>query len=209
MNGLPAKLAALPRAVKWMLLAGVLIVLYFGVFEPTLAFSDRWNRRATELESALARDKELAGLEGDGYRIQAAQSAFGEPVRPGQKDVTPEGLLRVVNAVLDQHGVGGRTVSESSSALTGDAALALGAGEIRRFILQVSFEADSATVAAVLADLEKAPEVAAVSRVRIDKASVRFGSDEDEAGNGGQVRATLSPEAWIVSRSTSSGRAGS
>jgi len=204
MNALLARFTVLPRAVKWMLLAGSLIVLYFGVFEPTLAFADRWNTRAASLESALARDKELAGLEGDGWKIQSAQSAFGEPVRPGQKDVTPEGLLRVVNAVLDQHAVGGRTVSESTSALTGDAAVALGVGEIRRFILQVSFESDAATVAAVLADLERAPEVAAVSRLRIDKASIRFGADEDE----GLVRATLSPEAWIAAR-PGSGRSGS
>lgn len=209
MKTLLARFAASSIIIKALVICTLIAVVYIGVFEPTLAFADRWNRRATELESAMARDKELAGLDGDGYRIQAAQSAFGEPVRPGQKDITPEGLLRVVNAVLDQHGVGGRTVSESSSALTGDAAVALGAGEIRRFILQVSFEADSATVAAVLADLEKAPEVAAVSRVRIDKASVRFGSVDDESGNGGLVRATLSPEAWIVSRSTSGGRAGS
>lgn len=199
-----AKFNALPRAVKWMAIAAVIIVAYFGVFEPVLTFADRWNSRASRLESALARDKELASLEGDGYKIQTLQAAFGEPIRPGQKDVTPEGLLRVVNAILDQHAVGGRTVSESTSTLSGDAAAALGVGEIKRFILQVSFEADAATVAAVLADLEKAPEVAAVSRVRIDKSSVRFGSVEDE----GLVRATLSPEAWVISRGNS-GRSGS
>jgi hypothetical protein len=64
-------------------------------------------------------------------------------------------------------------------------------GHIDRLILEVTFEADPSTVISVLADLEKAPEVTTVSRVRIDKTNNR----DDTVRT---VRATITPEAWIL-----------
>jgi hypothetical protein len=199
MNALARHFAALPRAFKWAVLALGVIAFYFGLFEPALAFADRFNTRADALQRAVSRDRELASTVSDGFTLQSAQAALGSPIRPGQRDITPEVLLRVVSAVLDAHGVSSRNVSESSSTLSGDQAAALGVGEIRRLVLQVSFEADAQTVVDVLADLERAPEVAAISRLRIDKAGLRsgmFGEDE------GLVRVTLSPEAWIARSSS-------
>jgi hypothetical protein len=58
-------------------------------------------------------------------------------------------------------------------------------------ILEVSFESRQETVIEVLAALERAKEVAAISRVRIDKTGMR---DEEMQ----MVRATILPEAWIA-----------
>ena len=49
----------------------------------------------------------------------------------------------------------------------------------------------------ILAELERSPEIASISRVKIDRSVSRL-TDEEHL-----VRATLSPEAWIAASSSS------
>jgi hypothetical protein len=195
MNALLQKFNALPRAFKWLIALGVFLIAYFAIIEPILGFAQTWERRASTLQTAIARDKELASEEGEGHAIEQSQALFGSPRTPGKNQVAPETLYRLVNSILEAHGVTDRSVNERSVPMTGDQAASLGAGAITRIILDVSFESDSLTVISVLAELERSPEVSAISRVKIDKMGQRSGAAADEASD--SVRVTLAPEAWI------------
>jgi hypothetical protein len=188
------KFHALPRIWKWVIGAVLVAVAYLVIIDPVLSRIEKFNARAESLERAIARDQELGTVSGDGWTIESGQAIFGSPNRPGDGVVTPESFTRVVNAVLSNHGVFDRNISESSVPLSGDSAAALGVGDIKRHILQVSFEADAPTVVSVLAELEKRPEVAAVSRIRLETASGR-NADADAD----MLRATISTEGWVAS----------
>ena len=115
----------------------------------------------------------------------------------GATALKPEAFSRIINTILENNKVTPNNINEHPPVrLSGDAATALGV-PINRIIIEFSFEASPETVAAVLAELERTPEVAAVSRVKIDRSGVRGGANDDDR----LVRATLSPEAWIVATS--------
>lgn len=198
MSDMVHKFKALPRMVKWVIAAGVILIAYFAVFEPVLGIGAKWRTRAAALESALARDHELASDDGDGRMIQQGQKIFGRPQMPGVKETTPESLYRLVNSILEAHGVTERSISERSVPLTGDQAQALGVGTITRLILDVSFETDSVTVVSIISELERSKEVSAIGRVKIDKSALRSGSGADDGND--LVRATIAPEAWTTTR---------
>lgn len=195
MNALLARFRALPVAGRWIVALIVILVLYIGVMDPVLTKAESLRSRAATLETALSRERELASSdEGDGAKVQTAQSTFGRPRLPGDSRTTPEALYRLVNTILESHGVFDRNVNEKTVRMTSDQVVALGVGGIDRLILEVSFEADPAVVFEILSDLERSPDVAAVSRIKIDKSSLRSDRDSD------LVRATLAPEAWLVAR---------
>lgn len=189
----------LPRAARWLIALVLFVIGYFAVFEPVLDFSRRVGADADRLELALQRERDFAGSDsGGGGDIARTIRAFGRPKAPG--DLKPETFTRLVNGILEGHGVMVPNVVERRVKLSGDAAATLAAtlniGKIDRLILEVSFEADPATVVSIIAALEQAKEVAAVGRIRIDKPSGR--GDEDQL-----VRATISPEAWIAAAESS------
>lgn len=189
---------SLPRALRWLIGLGVFVIAYFGVIEPVLGYAQAWQTRASTLETALARDKELASGDGDGGLIQQGQSTFGRPHMPGVKETSPESLYRLVNSLLEAHGVTERSVSERSVPMTGDLAAELKAGTITRLILDVSFEADVPTVISIISELERSKEVAALGRVKLDKSALRSGGSGDDMND--IVRATISAEAWTTAR---------
>lgn len=190
----------LPRAAKWLIALVLFVVGYFAVFEPVLDFSNRVGADASKIELALTREKAFASSDADsGSTITSTIKAFGRPKMPG--DLKPEAFSRLVNGILEGHGVMTPVISERRVPLAGEAAATLAStlniGKIDRLIIEVSFDADPATVVSVIAALEQAREVAAVGRIRIDKPSGR--GDEDQL-----VRATISPEAWIAAAPSSS-----
>ncbi len=195
MSALVQKWNALPRAARWLAYLVVFVGLYFGVITPLWNMVDRSGQRAAGLERTLNRAKELSSTESsDGALIASVQSAFGRPMMPGASRLTPEAFGRVVDGILEGHDVLDRTVTERKVPMAQADAERLRAGPVDRLILEVTFEAKQETVIAILADLERAQEVAAVSRVRIDRTGIR---DEELQ----LVRATISPEAWIATSS--------
>jgi len=184
------KYNALPRAVKWLAYLGVILVAYFGVVMPLLKVSDSLNSQAARLRLAIADGNELRSDVGAGGDLRNGVRLYGMPDRPSDGKVSPESFSRVVNGILDAHNVVGN-VNERRTRLTGDQAASLGPGNFDRMIIDITFESDPETVIAVLSDLERAKEVTAVSRVRIDKGNSR---DEDQQ----KLRAAMSPEAWVA-----------
>ena len=113
---------------------------------------------------------------------------------------TVNGGKDVVNGILENHNITDSTINErpkvQMSGLTPDQASALGIASVDRLILEVTFEASPESVIAILAELERSPEIASVSRVKIDRSISRLADDEH------LVRATLTPEAWIAASSS-------
>lgn len=196
MNAILARYRALPFVGKAVVWALAVVVLFFGVVDPLLGVADRVAARADGLEAALARRRALADESSpDSQFLAAARAAYGRPLMPGEGGAKPETIYRLVDGVLAGHGVTDRTITESKSRLPGDAARTLGAGEIDRLTLTVTFEADAATVMDIVGELEKAREISAVSRVKLDKSGVRDQSPGEDV-----VRATIVPEAWLPAR---------
>lgn len=196
MNALIARYNALPFVGKALVWAVAVVAVFFGVIDQLLSRADTVASRASGLESALSRRAAFADeSSSDSQFIAGAKAVFGRPHMPGEGGARPETIYRLVNGVLEGHGVSDRSITESRTRLSGDAARALGSGEIDRFMLVVTFEADAATVIEIVGELEKAREIAAVSRVKIDKANVRDSSGADDL-----VRATIVPEAWLPAR---------
>ncbi len=207
MNQLVEKYNALPRIGKWGVWAALVIVLFFGLFEPIDSYQKSIASREETIETALKEQHDHFETEGaKAQELAALQSAFGSPLMPSPGGLKPEAFSRVVNSILESHNITDRTVSERRVRLNGDLGATLAVGNIDRLILEVTFDAQPETVIAVLADLERSPEVAAVSRVRFDKAGVRAGTANAEEDH--LVRATITPEAWVVAGSSSSGPSG-
>lgn len=194
MSALKERWSTLPRAMKWLVYLVVFAVAWVGVDRFVLVYGDRLATRADALENALRRESELATVESsDGSVINASQIVFGRPRLPGEKPLAPEAFYRLVDGILQSHGISDSRIEESKVRLSGDSARALNVGDIDRLILTVTFEADPETVVLVLSDLESAPEVAAVGKVRIDKVTSGRPGDGDRL-----VRAVIMPEAWLV-----------
>lgn len=183
---LRARWQSLPRAARWLILAAAFVALYFASVEPALDATARLSLRADALQSALDRQRSTRD---DSAALAAAR--FGDPLLPGGPD-----RLAALNARVEQVF---RERRVSALTIRTRAPIPLGRGsfagaipeseQVQRLILDIDFEADPDTAAHVLADLERAPEVAAVSRVslrRLEKDGRRL------------VQASLSPEAWII-----------
>jgi hypothetical protein len=202
MNQLIQKFRALPRAAQWGTLAAIVFGGYFLIIEPVLDITNRHDAAADAIETNLRRTGELASEDSDDGRVLvSALRNFGSPHLPNAPETRPESIQRVVDEILEDHGVETRTKNERNSPLTGDRARAVAAdGRIERYIVVVSFEADQATVAKIIADLEQSPVVSAVSSVKIDRTAVGSRYAEDAAAATGKVRATINAESWVLIR---------
>jgi hypothetical protein len=201
MSSLLQKFNALPRAAQWLAYLAVFIVAFFAIIKPVMNYSDTVSAKASQIEDALSKQNDFASATGgNGGILTALQSVYGTPLRPGG-GLKPEAFTRVVDGILENHGITDRTVTERKVRMSGmdhDQASALGVAELDRLILEVTFEAQPDVVVAILAELERAPEVASVSRIKMDRSISRI-SDDDHL-----VRATLTPEAWIAAAGASS-----
>lgn len=206
MNRLIAAFRQLPRAAQWGVLAAAIFGGYFLVVEPILEQTNRYDAAADAIENNLRRTGALFGEESDdGRLLVTGVRTYGSPLRPTSPEARAEAIQRIVDEILEDHGVDTLTKTERTSTLTGDKARAVaGGGRLERSIVEVSFEADQATVARIVADLEQSPVVTAVSRVKVDRTAVGSRSS-DSGGRPGRVRATINAESWVVVRT----RAGS
>jgi hypothetical protein len=199
-------LRQMPFVFKAGLTACLVLGLYLVIVEPVVEVLGAMNSRADRIEQSLARDKALKNPDAEETRVvREVQSRLGWPARPGSDGSGAETLYRVVNRVLAEHDVEGASIAERTDQLRTDLSVSLlvgdsGADKLDRIGLEVTFESDAITAIAVLAALEQAPEIAAVSRVKIDKALGRGDAGETEL-----LRVTLNPELWVPARDESGG----
>ncbi len=179
----------LPRAGRWGLCALAGLLAYFAVVEPVVDKTSTLNSRAQSRARAIAevRSGGAAAAADLGLR------QFGVVEPPGDPRERAVAFDRRVLEVLDRHTVARHTSTTRTVPMTPGpllTALATTNQKVDRRIREIQFEATPETLAAVIADLERSPEVAAVSRVQIRKS--------EEGGR--TLRATVSAEAWTLVR---------
>ncbi len=215
MSTLVRKFNALPRSGKWLVWTLVLVVAYFGIIEPALEMTAASKARADALAADLERERALTTTDSDqGRTLASGRLSFGEPYLPDNPANKPEALHNVVDAILAKHGIGNRVKAERHVRLPNDEAALLlgplGAGNnVERLILDITFEAAPDVVAAIIAEFEQAKEVAAISRVEIRRPDVGGAGRGAVPSSGAKVvKATVSPEAWVLAGSSAGSNVG-
>jgi hypothetical protein len=190
------RIAGLPRVAKIALGAGVFAALYFAVVEPAVDAINRDAGRSASSEAALVEYARSGGkLKAAGDTVSRGVREFGEVALPGDAQSRPSEFNSAVDAVLSTHGVEGVT-STSRTAPMGNGPLTryLGTGQrVDRVMKELSFSATPEAFHAVLADLERTPLVASISRVQ-----VRQGDDREKADR--LLKVSLSLETWTMNR---------
>jgi hypothetical protein len=189
----------MPRAGRWLVYLAVACVVAFAIVQPVIDRLIAIDGKADGLMGELGyQGRARSAQEQAGAEVRAGMAALGVVAFPGEEIARSEAFNRRVNEVLAKNSVkGGRTVTRKAPLVS--TALDAVAGEgrrIDRLIMDLQFDATPEQVAAVIADLESTPEVAAVSRVQLRRES---------GGEGGQpagrtVRANLTAEAWLLAR---------
>lgn len=188
----------LPRVARWGVWGVAAVVLYFAVVEPVIDRVNRYASLADARQATLEAYERSAGtLRAAGETTALGQRRHGVVEMPGDPESRPLAFNQAVDEVLKKHGVGEqRTTSRTVPLGTGPLTLKVGAEyRVDRLMKDIEFQAEPEVVAAVIADLERTPVVAAVTRVQVRQA-------EDREKGGRRVRVSLGVEAWQIVRKT-------
>jgi hypothetical protein len=190
---------SMPRAARWLVAFGAVVIGYFVAVQPAIDAILIMNGRAAGARGELGHEgRERAAREQAVVLVRSGMGVFGTVSFPGEPAERSEAFNRRINEVLFKHDVkGDRRVTRTAPLEPGPMDAAAGPSKrIDRLIMDIQFEASPEQVSAVLADLESAPEVAAVSRVQLRRES----GGEGGAAPGRTLRVNLSAEAWLLSR---------
>ncbi len=187
-----ARWASLPRAARWLLASGAFVLGYFVVIEPGLEATARLNARADALQAATERRDALRAGRSDAAREAAlAATRFGPALPPGGPE-RPAQLNAAVERILRDRSISALTIRTRALVPLGRSVF-LGlipeSQQAQRLILDVDFESSPDTAAAIIAEMEQAPEVAALGRVILRKV---------ERDGRKALQVSLSPEAWLI-----------
>lgn len=196
MSGLLSSYSRLPRALRWAVLAGIGVALYFLAVEPLV---DQVNRLTSASDSKAAtlasHAKSAAALQQDAERVALGVKRFGQVLPPGDPEQRALEFNRAVDEILKTNGVRDHTTTARTSPMGPGPLVAKAGAEFRvdRLIKDIQFSSDPETAAAVIADLERNPAVATVSRLQVRQADSR-----DKTSR--VVRVSLAAEAWLLAR---------
>lgn len=208
MSPLFARFSALPRAARWSILTAAVIVLYFAVIEPVLDATNSLRNRADATAAALARERDLRTAAAPA----SAAAVLGSPALPAPAPQAKQALYKRIEAVFAEHRLN-PDIIERTSPLRAPQADSLTAYDERldRLILDLSFEAAPETVTSIIAQLEQAPEIAAISRLQLRRIEPARATTPAPSGRAAQaqpapaprLRATIAAEAWVKTRTGS------
>lgn len=193
MNAIAEKFRDLPRAARWGICAGAIVLAYFVAIEPIIDGINATNAKAEDREGALitlARDP----ISSQSSELALGVKKFGAVELPGEPEIRSVAFNRRVVEILAKHKIKDSSTTRLMPLGAGPLKDAYGeANRIDRQVREIQFDATPEDIAAVVADLESAPEVAAISRVQL-----RRGDQQDSAAR--LLKATISVEAWVVSK---------
>jgi hypothetical protein len=207
-SGLIGKYRQLPRAGKWGVLAAGGLVFYFLVVEVALDRWSKWSALADQREAVL-RDwtGNSAAREADESTVMNGARVFGASAFPGPEAERSRALRSAIAATLQKYGVREYDERGREALLKSDAlGSVIGPGtRIKRLVRDVSFEATPDAVTQIVADLEKSPDVSAVSRVYVRKTT----GSGNRGSSSKNVNVTIAVEAWGVGRDSTAAPAAS
>jgi hypothetical protein len=185
---------SLPRAARWAFWALAGLLAYFVAVEPLVGLYSKLSHRAgAEAAMLVGFDKSRRQADDALASVATGISRYGEVAPPGDPDARPDAFGRKVAQILTTHGVKDqKTTTRSSTLGKGPLLDSLGQGaQVMRYGIEMQFDATPERVAAIVADLERTAEVAAVTKVQIRR------NDDDRSRS---VHATISAETWLLSR---------
>lgn len=200
MEGLLQRWKALPRAAQWLLVTGAIAVVYFAAVEPALDASASYSARADVLQAGLDRTRDRRAEDSASGRALALGAArFGAPLLPAAPGATGAddrgaALNARIESILRDRQLRALSIKARTPVPLGRDVLADVVGpdeQAQRLVIDLDFEAEPQAAMAVIADLERAPEVASIGRIslrRLDREGQRV------------VQVSVSPEAWIIAR---------
>lgn len=182
---------ALPRVGKWIVLAaigaGVLLLFRNVVWPRADALNTRADRTEALIEASVRRAEALPSS------VVDRALAYGPNSVPGREAAAKDKFANAVAAIMSKRGVGtyGFDV-RSSQGLSGDVLPTVAAelnGTMARTIAELKFEASGETVNGIISDLERSPDVDAITDLRLTYSNKTK-----------RVAAALSIERWGVSQ---------
>jgi hypothetical protein len=200
MDALRQRWRALPRAAQWLIVAAIVGGLYFAVIEPILDATASYSASADVLQAGLDRTRARRAEDSESGRALALGAArFGAPLLPASPGATgaddrAAALNARIESILRDRRLRALSIKARTPVALGRDVLADVVGpdeQAQRLVIDLDFEADPEAAMAVIADLERAPEVAAIGRVslrRLDREGQKV------------VQVSVSPEAWIIAR---------
>ena len=190
---LATKFSALPRAARWGVTALSFFLAYFLVIEPALDATTTYNNKADTLRTALDNAANRAeGADGLSADLKLGTTRFGEKVFPADNPGSGPLNKRIAD-ILGEHGVTAWKSDERPASNLGNNAFqnALNPGQrARKIVVNLDFESHPLTASQVLADLERAPEVHAISSLVLRKV------DNPDRNT---LRTNMSVETWVIS----------
>jgi len=200
MSTLLGRYNSLPRVARWAILAGAGFAAYFLIVEPVLdqrgAFQVKADEKAKQLASSHSgsNEAEVANSE-----LRTGVTRFGVPELPGAPAERSQAFTKRLASVLQSHGVRDHTSTVKEMPLASSTLASTFGTDYRvdRLVTELQFDASPETFMGVLADLERAPEVAAVSRVQLRKFAPAANSRSSPPRI---VKVSLSVEAWQLVR---------
>jgi cobalamin biosynthesis protein CbiG len=190
---------ALPRAGQWLIWFVAVLVGYFALVEPLLAHAAGVSTRADRLQSILDAQAKLAQERSQaGNLIERGLLATGLP-NPPTPGGDPLGTLnRRVDRLARDHNITIKRRTERPNApIPGNPEW--NGQRLEQVGIEFVIDCDTPQLVAVLKDLESAPEVHAISQLRVQKISTPATGKDDP----GLLSVTLLPVTWVLSREAS------
>ncbi len=187
---------SLSPVIKVAIGAAAFAGLYFAVIERALDAINRDSGKSTSAESAIAEYARSGGkLRTASESVSRGVRQFGDVALPGDPQSRPSEFNSAVDSVLSKHSVQNITSTSRTSPMSnGPLTKYLGTGQrVDRVMKELSFSATPEAFDAVLADLERTPQVAAISRVQ-----VRQGDDREKADR--LLKVSIALETWTINR---------
>lgn len=187
----------LPRATKWAVYAGVGFALYFGALEPVLNWTTSLGVRAQNNAERLKDLRAQADQRSEATTtLKRATRLYGDVLPPGPRDERVSAASQSINSVLRENDARNVDFSSRAPSALRSSTLPDFVGdpenqELQRVSFDVSFEATPERAVAIIAALERVPEITLIADLGIDRSN----SDDERL-----VEVSLSPEVWVVAR---------
>ena len=179
----------LPRAIQWAAYAAAGTFLFIGVNDYLWAQAQRWNAEADGIEMKFQSVRDGQEIAGNLLYLRETLVAHGAIQIPGSPGEGGPALDAAVTAVMNRHSIRHTydrrppvTLKGSLGTITG------GRGEAQSISADLRFEASPKDAMAVIADLERSPDIETINNVRITRiAGAR------------RLKVHLTLEAWVFS----------
>jgi hypothetical protein len=196
MAELKARWQAMPRAMRWAVYALIGFAAYFALIEPAIDKTNALANRADIHEATLRAFTAEGGAQQKHVQtLELGMRRFGEVEFLGDESTRPLQFNAAVDRILREHAVSNaKSVTKPASLGQGVLTAKMGSEyRVVRLVRDIEFDAPPEAVAAVVAELERTPVVATVSRVMVRRL-------EGKAPGDRSVHATITAEAWMAAK---------